>query len=120
MRRALKICTHPGCPEIVKTPGESRCPLHKGEVKRKPDIYRKNSAQRGYDAKWKVRRYLFLARNPECELCGAKATVAHHVERKRDGGQDDEGNLAALCASCHSKHHALTGESFRALYKKNK
>jgi 5-methylcytosine-specific restriction endonuclease McrA len=32
--------------------------------------------------------------------------------RRRDGGSDDESNLIALCSSCHSRRHAVQGESF--------
>ena len=35
------------------------------------------------------------------------ATDVHHVQSKRDGGPNAEGNLVSLCHACHSR---LTAE----------
>lgn len=113
VKRSARICVHPGCPNIVNTPGVSRCPLHQAEYERLHDARRPTASQRGYDRKWKKVRDKFLAEHPFCEICGAPATLPHHVIRKRIGGPDEEGNLIALCKQCHGKHHASTGESWK-------
>jgi 5-methylcytosine-specific restriction enzyme A len=110
--RSPRPCAVPGCPNLVYESGVSRCAEHQKQYEREHDARRGSSSQRGYDREWRIRRARFLRDNPRCVLCGAPATVAHHVIRKGAGGPDDEVNLVALCAACHSKHHAQTGESW--------
>ena len=112
-KRSARVCVHQGCPNIVNTPGVSRCPLHQAEYERLHTIPRPPASQRGYDSKWRKIRDKFLAEHPFCEICGAPATLHHHVIRKRDGGADDEANLVAVCSKCHNKHHSSTGESWK-------
>jgi len=112
-KRSARICVHPGCPNIVRTPGVSRCPLHQAEYERTHDARRPSASQRGYDSRWKAVRDKFLADHPFCEMCGAPAEIAHHVIRKRVGGVDEGANLVALCKQCHGQHHAATGESWK-------
>jgi 5-methylcytosine-specific restriction protein A len=72
---------------------------------------RGNSAQRGYDRRWRNYRTVFLAANPWCVEClkEGRTVRAQHVDHKTPvkSGQDDPGfwaenNHQALCASCHS------------------
>lgn len=115
LHRSARICSIPGCPGIVKAPGVSRCPPHQAEYERTHDARRPSATERGYDREWRVVRNKFLSTHPLCVVCGAHSTVAHHVHRKRAGGTDEEGNLVALCAKCHRKHHASTGESWKKI-----
>jgi len=53
---------------------------------------------------WEEKRDEFLRIRPNCEMCGKKATLAHHKtyenvenERLKD--------LMALCHNCHKKTH---------------
>ena len=105
-------CAEPGCPRLVYTQGVSRCEEHQEKYLRMLDQRRPTASQRGYDSEWARVRDSFLRRNPKCVVCGEPATIAHHVIRKRAGGPDESANLIPLCASCHGKHHAQTGESF--------
>jgi len=111
--RAARACSVPGCPNLVKEPGVSRCPKHQKEYERRRDAQRASAAERGYDARWRQIRERFLRDHPNCEHCGAPATVAHHIIRRRDGGPDTPNNLMALCASCHSRLHAKVGDNWK-------
>ena len=88
------------------------CDEHLAEHRRKQDAQRGTAAQRGYDAQWRVMRDKFLADHPACGICGAHATVAHHLRRRREGGTDDADNLQSLCNVCHARLHAEHRDSF--------
>ncbi|NCC13826.1 MAG: HNH endonuclease, partial [Spirochaetia bacterium] len=67
-------------------------------------------ALHGYGSSWRKARKKFLDEHPFCELCRrqgrtTQATLVHHIKAARQGGTDDEENLMALCASCHSSLH---------------
>jgi 5-methylcytosine-specific restriction protein A len=69
---------------------------------------RVSAAKRGYGRRWAKLRLLFLRSNPLCAECQAQGRIASacqvdHVLAREKGGTDDEGNLRALCHSCHSK-----------------
>ena len=40
-----------------------------------------------------------------CEICKSRSTDIHHVKYKSRGGQDDIGNLMALCRKHHNQAH---------------
>jgi 5-methylcytosine-specific restriction enzyme A len=109
-RRAPRPCAVPGCPRLVRE--GSYCAEHLAERRRSQDARRGTAAQRGYGQHWRKIRARFLRKYPRCARCGAVATVAHHIKRVRDGGRHTEDNLMALCAACHSRLHAESGESF--------
>jgi 5-methylcytosine-specific restriction protein A len=53
---------------------------------------------------WKAARRAHLARNPNCAVCGAPATVVDHIRPRAEGGAGlDPSNLQSLCA----KHHQV-------------
>lgn len=61
-----------------------------------------------YGRKWQRIRRSYLARNPLCVHCLAKgvttpANQVDHILRIKWGGGNEDSNLQALCASCHSK-----------------
>ena len=101
-------CSHPGCPNLT----EGRyCEEHAKEAAR---AYERNQRDPGthkrYGSSWRKARKAFLDGHPLCELCRrlgrmTPATVVHHINAARQGGTDDEVNLMALCASCHSSLH---------------
>jgi len=113
-RRAARVCSQPGCPNLVRTPGERFCPEHLAEERRRQDARRGSSAQRGYGPHWQKIRSRYLALHPRCEQCGAPATTVHHKVRLRDGGSNRVENLESLCQPCHSRLHAESGESFNS------
>lgn len=108
--RAARICAVPGCSVLIRD--GSYCPEHQAQRRREHDARRGTPSQRGYGAHWRMIRARFLRKHPRCERCGGRATIAHHIVRVRDGGRHTDDNLQALCASCHSKLHADSGESF--------
>jgi 5-methylcytosine-specific restriction protein A len=63
---------------------------------------------RGYGSSWDKLRLRILARDKHlCQPCKREgritaATQVDHRRRKEDGGTDDEGNLQAICAPCHT------------------
>ena len=111
------LCSHPGCNARAGIDGT--CQLHK--PKAKPVIKqatphklkqidnRPSSAQRGYDARWRSARLLYLEDHPLCEHCleqgitkGADV-VDHIIPHRGDTALFwDQTNWQSLCYSCHS------------------
>jgi 5-methylcytosine-specific restriction protein A len=117
---ALRVCPHPGCPELTRG---GPCPEHARDS-------RVGSAwRRGYDAAWQQlrdrvrRRLIALGISPICgaRLPGAELTThsrcaaegrdvpgTHYDHIEPFVGLDDPRrldplNLQLLCASCHSR-----------------
>lgn len=72
---------------------------------------RLTSSERGYNARWRRERKIYLSSNPLCVLHLSKgrtvpATVVDHIEPHK--GDDelfwDQDNWAALCQACHNAH----------------
>lgn len=105
-RRAAQVCKRPQCPGLVRAGVCSVCgPLRRVD---NYDRQRPSAARRGYDARWRRLRLMFLRAHPLCEICEeaglvVAATDVHHKLAKRDGGKDEWDNLQALCHSCHSR-----------------
>ena len=91
-RSAPTPCRHPGCPELLATPGY--CDRHLALVHR--DYGR---ARRGFDSernfyqsvRWRSVRAAFLREHPTCKACSslgyiAPAVVADHVLPLKEGG----------------------------------
>ncbi len=95
---ALRPCTYPGCPRLVKA---GRCELH--AVKRDAEVHRL------YDRRWQRIRRMHLAKNPWCAEClrgglYVPAVDVHHVTPHRGSRQIFmTSELESLCHSCHSK-----------------
>ena len=106
-------CRHPGCGEVVATPGY--CDSHRVAVHR--DYGR---ARRGFDtergfyqsAAWRAVRAAFLREHPVCTRCEGRgrvvaAVVADHIKPLKDGGaRFDWANLQGLCVPCHNSKTA--------------
>ena len=81
--------------------------------KNKSHDSRPNFRQRGYNYRWDKLRDRFIRNNPLCRICALQGKVTEaaqvdHIQPHR-GDQEkfwDEGNLQALCASCHSRKTA--------------
>ena len=117
-RRAMSICSTPGCPEYTEG---GRCTECKAKAERK----RGSSAQRGYGTQHRTRfRAAVLDRNPVCVCteashehrgpCGQPSVHADHHPRSRRElaaaglDPDDPRHGRGLCHSCHSKETAHT------------
>lgn len=57
---------------------------------------------------WRKRRSGQLAVYPLCARCGARATIADHINNVGAGASFD-GPLQSLCFSCHSRKTASEG-----------
>ncbi|MGW1057609.1 hypothetical protein [Micromonospora rubida] len=114
MPRALKTCSTPGCPELVRT---GRCPTCQANA----EARRGTARQRGYDRQHETRfRAKVLRRNPLCVCettghhhgaqCLRPSSVAdHHPLSRRelvDAGLDpnDPRHGRGLCEGCHNRH----------------
>ena len=105
-RAVVRVCAHPGCPELVKSPTRY-CEQH--APKRN---HSKRSGPSPYDAEWRAIRKRYLANHPYCcDLFGihayrgevALAVDVDHIVSLREGGTHDEANLRGFCHSCHSR-----------------
>lgn len=114
-RRALKVCSVRGCPELTAA---GRCDDHRAAAER----HRGTAAQRGYGTRHSNRfRDGVLAKHPTCvcvdqhgaghpEPCGARTVHADHWPRDRrqliatGADPDDPRHGRGLCTSCHSWH----------------
>lgn len=55
----------------------------------------------------------------KCIECGIEDNIhVHHIKPRKDGGEDTEGNLIALCNKCHAEKHKES-PAYRALAKSN-
>jgi 5-methylcytosine-specific restriction protein A len=74
---------------------------------------RPHSAARGYDWTWRKLRVSILARKPVCQMCHREAAAeVDHIIPIRQGGNNDESNLQALCKACHSRKTATEDGAF--------
>lgn len=109
--RSARPCSQRGCPELVRTPGERYCEAHKKEKDAQYNAERGSAASRGYGARWRKLRLMFLRANPLCYECLnhgiiKEATDVDHIISKKSGGTDAWDNLQPLCRECHSKKTA--------------
>ena len=119
-RRALRPCSQPACPELVR--GGGLCHDHA----RNRQTVRGSAHARGYDRQWRQTAANYLqhhalrnaAGEPICEECGASAAEVgaplhvDHIDGQGPTGPrgHDPTNLQALCPSCHArKTRAQTG-----------
>ena len=98
-------CRYPGCPNLCES--GTYCPEHSAES---PDRLRGSAAERGYDAKWRRARKLFLQRHPLCANCLSQgivtpATVVDHIVPHRGDHRLfwDEQDWQPLCKACHDR-----------------
>jgi 5-methylcytosine-specific restriction endonuclease McrA len=72
---------------------------------------RGSAHRRGYDARWRRARLIYLANHPLCVMCKqlGRITAASVVDHKTPHKGHavlfwDETNWQSLCASCHDSH----------------
>lgn len=100
---ALRPCSYPGCPNLVR---RGRCDVHPAPV---AVVTRPPERQRLYDRGWRARRQAWLAGHPWCEEClranlYTPATDVHHVQRHQgDALVFRTSPLQSLCHICHTK-----------------
>lgn len=101
-RKRTKICSVPGCAEIVTT-SNGKCPTHR----RKADKARDKRTGRVRGARWTQIRRQVLRAQPFCtdgRVCGGKATsveVDHITPLAFGGHPTSRDNLQGICRKCH-------------------
>ncbi|TQE92725.1 MAG: HNH endonuclease [Spiribacter salinus] len=103
-RRPPRPCSYPGCPRYATK--RARCDQHQ-PVGWVADTQRGTRHERGYGTRWDKLRQRVLQRDDYlCQVCLSKGRVTpanevDHITPKAQGGTDAEGNLQAICRSCH-------------------
>lgn len=107
-----KVCAHAGCETLIPIT-ETYCEKHKPvDTNRNRKDYDKNrgsSKERGYSRQWQKIKDSKLREEPLCRICGAVATVVHHIDRNPFNYADE--NLMPLCRNCHEKLHGRRKEN---------
>lgn len=104
---ALKhFCRKQGCSTLTDS---GYCELHKAESYQY-DQYRGTASERGYDAKWRKSRVLFLKLHPLCKYCLNEgritaATVVDHIIPHKGNRVLfwDRNNWQPLCKQHHDR-----------------
>ena len=105
-RKPKRPCSYPGCGKLADG---QYCDEHGQLAEKQYNRYlRDPDTNKRYGRAWKKLRARFLLQHPLCELCRSEgrltaAEEVHHVLPLANGGTNEEGNLMALCKSCHSK-----------------
>ena len=102
---------------LLEIPGY--CAEHQRKARKQCDDRRGSATSRGYGARWRRARAVFLAAHPLCALCQRDgcvmpATVVDHVI-PHQGNQAlfwDESNWQALCKRCHDAKTAREDGGF--------
>jgi 5-methylcytosine-specific restriction endonuclease McrA len=100
MVELIRVCITCGRPAL---PGRSRCLAHSSKG---ASGWARYSAQHPARAQfyasphWRERRAAWLRDNPDCVVCGQKATHGDHVTNLAAGGSTS-GPLQSLCADHH-------------------
>lgn len=88
--------------------------MHRPPGWRKRVVERDANDRYYYTADWQRKRAECLKRDGyRCTRvidgvrCPNRATIAHHVKERRDGGSDDLSNLASSCVACHGREHPI-------------
>ena len=124
--KSLRPCKYSGCKELVTT---GYCDNHKAEKHQRYDRYRGSSASRGYDARWRRYREVFLKGHPlcECEDCKREgmiipATVVDHIIPHKGNYKMfwDTKNHQAMSKACHDKKTASEDGGFGNAKNKSK
>lgn len=120
-----RMCSWSGCAEVVH--GRAHyCPAHEvvntREQSRATETARPDATVRGYNARWRKYRIVFLARHP---LCGnpfgthgagevVPSTVVDHIVPHRGDTTLfwDKANHQAVCTRCHNYKTATQDSTF--------
>ncbi|MEC2220968.1 HNH endonuclease [Bacillus subtilis] len=115
MKKALKPCNEPGCPNLTR---EEYCEQHK-RIKPAYDQYRESAAKRGYNSKWRQARLGYLSKHPLCAACMMQgrrtpATVVDHIVPHKGDMKLfwDSSKWQPLCGPCHSRKTAKEDGGF--------
>lgn len=107
MRRRVKVCSTPGCPNLS---AGGKC----AECIKAYDASRGTASQRGYDAAWRKIRDNYIRRFPVCEThgCTNRATDVDHIDGSGPRGDNSDRNLRSMCKRCHSRKTVRENRGF--------
>ncbi len=98
-------------------PGQSRCAKHSRGWRKSPVMQARSSY---HDTpQWRARRKRQLEAEPNCRQCGARASIADHIDPIGLGG-DPDGPLQSLCLRCHNRKTAGEGVGRRRRSESNR
>lgn len=108
--RPKRPCKYPGCPNLTD---HTYCEQHAKKRQNDYNKQRGSAASRGYDARWRKEREIYLRQHPLCVLCEREetltpATVVDHIVPHKGDKQLfwDKNNWQALCKPCHDSKTA--------------
>lgn len=122
--RPFRPCSQPGCGALVNGKA-SYCPLHLKAKQKRESANRGTTAERGYDARWRKARAVFLRAHPlcMCSECAAlgrllPATVVDHIKPHRGDLTLfwDQRNWQAMAKRCHDSKTAREDGGFGRVY----
>lgn len=96
-----RACQHPGCRSVALR-GSHSCAAHQRH-RSEPARPRESAARRGYDARWRRIRAMYLRHHPICVECRDVATEVDHITPIARGGTHAWDNLQPMCKPCHSR-----------------
>jgi hypothetical protein len=73
----FRICSEPGCPEVVE--GGGRCPEHLRLARSRNDARRRTSVERGYDHRWYRIAERYRKRHPVCKAAGCEPPASTFI-----------------------------------------
>lgn len=111
-KRPSSVCTYKGCPELAISGG--RCAKHQREP------WQGRRGFDGYKKDWLRIRKQVLTAEPNCRVCGDKATTVDHIVAKAFGGTDALSNLRPLCDRCRKIKDSADAAEGRRRSQQNK
>jgi 5-methylcytosine-specific restriction endonuclease McrA len=99
MTRTARVCSGPGCPEVVV--GGTPCPIHATKA------WAGSTRNQHNPIGWaKIRARVLRRDNNTCVYCGGQATEVDHIIPVSRGGTHVLSNLCASCKGCNaSRNH---------------
>jgi len=111
-------CARSGCPNLT-TNRSGLCDLHDKQAQQAADARRGTATQRGYEARWRKARVIYLREHPLCVHCQQEglivaATQVDHIIPHRGDYELmwDESNWQSLCTHHHSLKTASEDGAF--------
>ena len=118
-RSPKRLCSRPGCNNLVPVGSGGLCDAHKQARQKDYDRRRGSASERGYDYRWHKVSRMFLRNNPLCVHCldRGETTIATDVDHKipHKGNYNlfwDQNNWQSLCSTCHKQKTAREDGSF--------
>lgn len=89
MPRLARVCSEPGCSQLVPCSSHPRKTWSQG-----------SAASRGYGAEHARCRRVILQAGTPCAVCQRPASILDHVIPLAEGGRSERANYQPLCVRC--------------------